>query len=185
MGGPEEFNIWGTVVFKGCCQIGTGGRITVGEYGTLIIGDGGSIMSQCNITAYKYVEIGDNLLMAHASQIFDTGYHYVVDFNNHRVKQIASPIHIGNNCWICNSASVMGGVSIPNRTIIASHSLVNKDMKDVPEESIVGGIPAKLIATGYRKIDQPEILRKVSRYFSANPNAIEYIFNDDIDNNMF
>lgn len=185
MGGPEEFNIWGTIVFKGKCQIGTGGKITVGDCGKLILGDDSKIMSQCNITAYKFVTIGNSFLMAHRSQIFDTGYHYVADFNNHRVKQIAAPIHIGSNCWICNSSSIMGGVSIPNHTIIASHSLVNKDMAGIPEESIVGGSPAKLIGTGYRKINKPEMLRKVSRYFSVNPYEIEFKFEENINHKLF
>lgn len=139
MGGPEEFNIWGTIVFKGRCQIGTGGKITVGTNGVLVLGDECNIMSQCNITAYKLVDVGDNLLMAHASQIFDTGYHYVADFNKRRVKQIGAPIIIGSNCWICNSSTVMGGTQLPNYTIVASHSLVNKDFSKIPEESIVGG----------------------------------------------
>lgn len=183
--GAEEFNIWGTIVFKGRCQIGTGGKITVGTNGVLVLGDECNIMSQCDITAYKLVDVGDNLLMAHASQIFDTGYHYVADFNKRRVKQIGTAIIIGSNCWICNSSTVMGGTQLPNYTIVASHSLVNKDFSKILEESIVGGMPARVIATGYRKIDNSEMQKSIENYFAENPESADYIFENDVNHNLF
>ena len=103
MGGNSEFNIWGTIAFNGKCQIGTACKICVGENAKLVFGDDSKVMSQCNITAYKSVVIGTNLLMAHASQIFDTSYHFVLDRNRNIVKPIASYMKIGDNCWICNS----------------------------------------------------------------------------------
>lgn len=185
MGGPEEFNIWGTIVFKGKCQIGTGGKITVGDCGKLILGDDSKIMSQCNITAYKFVTIGNSFLMAHRSQIFDTGYHYVADFREHKVKRLASPISIGNNCWQCNSSTIMGGVILPDCTIIASKSLVNKNLSDLPEESIIGGSPAKLIATGYRLVQNKTMCRIIGSFFTSEPDASEYIFSKDISHDDF
>ena len=174
MGGKSEFNIWGLVVFKGTCQIGTGCKICVGENGKLEFGDEAKIMSQCHITAYKSVEIGNNMLMAHASQIFDTSYHYVLDREKNIVKSIASHVKIGDNCWICNSSTIMGQITIPSNTIVASHSLVIKDMNTIPEYSVVAGHPAKMVASGRERVYSPKLETEINSFFSSHPDA-EYM----------
>lgn len=180
MGGPEEFNIWGTIVFKGKCQIGTGGKIIVGLNGKLELGNDCNIMSACNICAYESVSIGDNLLVAHAAQIFDTGFHFVADMNTSRVKARGTPVVIGNDCWVCNSATIMGGSYLPDKTIVASHSLVNKNLKDIPTRSLIAGIPAKLIKSGIVKIDDISVLQEIEEFFNIHPDATEYILTRDL-----
>jgi len=54
------------------------------------------------------------------------------------------PITIGDHCWIGGSAVIYPGVTISNRFIIAAGAVV---VKDVPDDSIVGGNLAKLIRT--------------------------------------
>lgn len=49
---------------------------------------------------------------------------------------------VGNDVWIGYGALIMGGIKIGNGAIIAAGSVVTKD---VPDYSIVGGVPAKLI----------------------------------------
>ena len=49
---------------------------------------------------------------------------------------------IGDNVIICCGAKVIGGVNIGNNTIIGAQALV---IHDVPENAIVGGVPAKVI----------------------------------------
>jgi len=51
-------------------------------------------------------------------------------------------IVIGNDVWIGENSTVMGGVTIGDGAIIASKAVVTKD---VPPYAIVGGIPAKII----------------------------------------
>lgn len=53
-----------------------------------------------------------------------------------------APISIGNDVWIGARAIIMDGVSIGDGAIIASNSVVTKD---VPQFAIVGGVPAKII----------------------------------------
>lgn len=52
------------------------------------------------------------------------------------------PVIIGNDVWIGINCGIMGGVTIGDGAIIATSSIVTKD---VPPYSIVGGIPAKVI----------------------------------------
>jgi acetyltransferase-like isoleucine patch superfamily enzyme len=51
-------------------------------------------------------------------------------------------IHIKRNAWIGAGATVLPGVTIGENAIVAAGAVVTKD---VPDNSIVGGIPAKHI----------------------------------------
>lgn len=178
--GNSQLNIWGKVIFRGTCEIGSGNKINVGENGLLDLGDGTKITSFCNVTAYSKISIGTQSWIAHRCQVFDTNFHYIADFNKNIVKKQATPIFIGEYCWICNSSTITGGAIIPDKTIVASNSLVGKDFSAIPSESIIGGIPAKLISTGYRKIESKNFLIKINNYFKENPDSIKFTLNDDI-----
>lgn len=53
-----------------------------------------------------------------------------------------SAIVIGNNGWIGFNATILPGVSIGDGAIVAAGAVVTKD---VPANTIVGGVPAKFI----------------------------------------
>jgi acetyltransferase-like isoleucine patch superfamily enzyme len=55
---------------------------------------------------------------------------------------IFMPIRVGNNVFLGVRCMVMPGVTIGNNVIVAAGSLVTSD---VPDNSIVGGIPARII----------------------------------------
>jgi len=55
---------------------------------------------------------------------------------------IGKPIHIKKNAWIGANAMILPGVIIGENAIVAAGAVVSKD---VPDNTIVGGIPAKFI----------------------------------------
>lgn len=55
---------------------------------------------------------------------------------------IGKPILIKKNAWIGANATILPGVTIGENAIVAAGAVVSKD---VPENAIVGGIPAKFI----------------------------------------
>ncbi|CAM3554135.1 sugar O-acetyltransferase [Flavobacterium chungbukense] len=55
---------------------------------------------------------------------------------------IGKPIHIKKNAWIGANATILPGVTIGENAIVAAGAVVSKD---VPDNTIVGGIPAKFI----------------------------------------
>ena len=52
------------------------------------------------------------------------------------------PVIIGDGCWICARTILLPGVLIGEGCIVAAGAVVTKD---VPDNSLVAGVPAKLI----------------------------------------
>lgn len=53
-----------------------------------------------------------------------------------------SPVTIGENVWIGSNATILPGVMIGNNSVVAAGAVVTKD---VPENTVVAGVPAKVI----------------------------------------
>ena len=53
-------------------------------------------------------------------------------------------IHVGRGTWLCANSVITSGVTIGKGCVVAAGSVV---MKDVPDYSVVCGVPAKLIKT--------------------------------------
>lgn len=63
-------------------------------------------------------------------------------------------IEIGDDVWIGYGSTILSGVKIGQGAIVAAGSVV---VKDVPEYSIVGGVPAKILKYRFSE----EIIRKL------------------------
>lgn len=68
--------------------------------------------------------------------------------------EITKPITVGNNVYIGNNAIIMPGVNIGNNVIIGAGAIVTKD---IPDNSLAVGIPARVIKTA------DEYLEKLKR----------------------
>ena len=97
------------------------------------------INSGCRFQDQGGIYIGNNVLI---------GHNIVLATLNHeenpqkRGNLIPSPIKIGNDVWIGSNATILPGVTIGDGAIIAGGAVVTKD---VGENTIVGGVPAKYI----------------------------------------
>lgn len=56
--------------------------------------------------------------------------------------EYSKPITVRENVWICSGATVCGGVTIGENSVVAAGAVVTRD---VPPNTIVGGVPAKVI----------------------------------------
>lgn len=67
-------------------------------------------------------------------------------------------ILIGNDVWIGNNATILGGVRIGDGAVVAAGSMV---VKDVPSYAVVGGNPAKIICYRFSE-DVIERLKRIA-----------------------
>lgn len=169
----------GKIIFHGKGLIGTGNKVCVASHAILDIGENFKITDMCNIGCYSEISIGAQSRIVHRCQILDANYHYVANFYKRVVPRWTHPIKIGKGCWICNTTTVTGGTVLPDYTIVASNSLVGKDYSDIPESSMLGGIPAKLIATGFRRVENSKLERKIAAYYRENPHGLYQIPDDE------
>lgn len=107
----------------------------------------------------RHIKFGKNVFVNHACTFLDLGGITVEDdvqigpkvnliTENHPVDPSKrkhldlKSITIKRNAWIGAAATILPGVTIGENSIVAAGAVVNKD---VPANTIVGGIPAKII----------------------------------------
>jgi acetyltransferase-like isoleucine patch superfamily enzyme len=105
-----------------------GGRIETGEYVGINFG--------CEITSERLIKIGHYTSIGPHTTIYDTSFHPVNEGEEVRT----GPVEIGKNVWIGRDVLILPGVTIGDHSVVASGSIV---VKDVPPRTLVAGFPAK------------------------------------------
>lgn len=97
------------------------------------------INSGCKFQDQGGVSIGDDGLIGHNTVLATLNH----DLDPRcRADMHPDPIVIGRNVWIGSNVTVLPGVSIGDNSVVAAASVVTKD---VPENSIVVGSPARVV----------------------------------------
>jgi acetyltransferase-like isoleucine patch superfamily enzyme len=136
------WDVSGTIIFKGKAHIGHGSKISVWENGKLILGKNFTINAESTLIASEKIEFGDDCLLSWEILIMDTDFHPILEKSGTRCNP-ASPIYIGNKVWIGCRCLILKGSGIPDQSIIAANSLVNKKL--VGENNIFGGNPLHIL----------------------------------------
>ena len=114
---------------------------------TISIGDNVSIGDYSHITAIDRIIIKSGVLTGQFVTITDNS-HGLSDFTDtdtaptFRKLSSKGPILIEENVWIGEKASIMPGVNIGRGSVVAANAVVTKD---VPPNTLVAGVPAKII----------------------------------------
>ncbi|WP_109128990.1 sugar O-acetyltransferase [Aggregatibacter segnis] len=95
----------------------------------------------CTILDNAPVTIGDNVMFAPSVSLYTVGHPIDPELRLAGWEQ-ARPITIGNNVWLGGNVIVLGGVTIGDNAVIASGSVVTKD---VPANSLAMGSPCRVV----------------------------------------
>lgn len=109
----------------------------------ITFGDNTSTGHHTEISANNKIVIGENVIMG--------AYTYITD-SNHGYKNLEVPIRknpmeveetiVGSNVWLGRNVMLLKGSHIGDNSIVAAGSVVTKK---IPDNMIVGGVPAKIL----------------------------------------
>ena len=98
------------------------------------------INQNCTIDDLGGVDIGDDVMIGPNVSIITSGH--PLEPSLRRSFVTAAPIVIERNVWIATGATVIGGVTVGENSVVAAGAVVTRD---VPANSLVGGVPARII----------------------------------------
>lgn len=108
------------------------------------MGEGCSISPDSHISDAPFIRLGDNVRLASCTLMAHDGVINML-MKAYDVKLDAiDRIDIGNHVFIGYRATVLRGVSIGDRCVVAAGAVVTKD---VPPNTVVGGVPARRICS--------------------------------------
>jgi acetyltransferase-like isoleucine patch superfamily enzyme len=97
------------------------------------------------LDARRGLTIGSNVNLSNEVMIW-TLHH---DYNSEYFDNVGAPVFIDDYAWICSRAIILPGVSIGKGAVVAAGAVVNKD---IAPYTVVGGVPAKVIAQRNSKL---------------------------------
>jgi maltose O-acetyltransferase len=131
--------------------------LNVGK-GTLILGrldlSGGpgwssrlTIGERCMLNSPLFIDLNDEVRIEDEVNI---GHHVMLITSSHKVGRAnrraglltTGPIVLEVGCWVSAGATVLPGVTVGRGAVVAAGAVVTKD---VPRNTLVGGVPAKVV----------------------------------------
>ena len=122
----DDFRIWS--IYR---------RTMISGWGRIRIGDRVFINSGVVLFSVHEVVIGDDVAIANEA--------YVTDTSSHGIEGrplVNKTVRIGDGSWVGARSIILPGVTIGSRVVVAAGSVVTRD---VPDDTLVGGNPAKEI----------------------------------------
>ena len=122
-----------SVVESYCCINNAVGDVTIGDYTRIGI----------HCTVIGPVCIGSHVNLAQGITV--TALNHIFKDSSRRIDEqgvSTKPVVIGDDVWIGANAVILPGVTIGSHCVVAAGAVVTKD---VPNHTLVGGIPAKVI----------------------------------------
>ncbi|MGY4727341.1 sugar O-acetyltransferase [Burkholderia pyrrocinia] len=103
---------------------------------------GRNVFVNQNCTFYDLggLEIGDDVMTGPNVSLITSGH--PVEPSRRRDFVVAKPIAIERNVWIGAGATIIGGVTVGEHSVVAAGAVVTRD---VPPNTLVGGNPATVI----------------------------------------
>lgn len=103
---------------------------------------GQNVFVNQNCTFYDLggLDIGDDVMIGPNVSLITAGH--PIEPSQRRAATIGQPIVIERNVWIAAGATIIGGVTVGENSVVAAGSVVTRD---VPANTLVAGNPARVI----------------------------------------
>ena len=110
--------------------------------GGVDISVGRNVFINQNCTFYDLggLDIADDVMIGPNVSIITSGH--PIEPSQRRAGVTAKPIAIEKNVWIAAGATIIGGVTVGENSVVAAGSVITKN---VPPNMLVGGNPARVI----------------------------------------
>jgi len=125
-----EVKIWRDVWVDDYSNLSVGDAVTIGKSVMLICGGG--------------VTIGDRVMIGHGAKLISGG-HQIPEARQSPMRWSGpelSQVSIADDAWIGAGAIILPGVTVGRGAVVAAGAVVSNA---VPDYTIVGGVPARLI----------------------------------------
>ena len=137
---PDEIlNILGEIVGEKLKNVAVFTPVYINYGKNLKIGKNVFINFDCTFLTLGGITIEDDVLIGPKVSLITENHPLEPQ---HRKGLIGKSILIKNNAWIGANATILPGVTIGENAVVAAGAVVSKD---VPDNVVVGGIPAKII----------------------------------------
>jgi len=128
-----------------------GDQVTLNRYSYVQGGDGGvrlgnhvEINNFSIINGTGGVDIGDDTLIGPGVRIISYQHQYSAGQLIRTQSAEKGSIRIGHDCWIGANAVILAGITIGNGSVVGAGAVVTRD---VPENQIAFGVPARIIVS--------------------------------------
>ena len=135
----------GQFLVNGHIQFGKDYFVYIKKGAQLQMGHMASLASQGKIICTNSISLGSWARIGSESQLMDTNFHQMIDTTTNEKIHTTNSITIGNYNFFSNRVSIMSNTITPDFCTIASNSLTNKNYTFLGRNTLIGGLPAKLI----------------------------------------
>ena len=169
---PTQLNISGILIFNGSCIISGGVALIIQsktatcEIGNqCVIGGGSTIKSLDTLYIGDYTRITGNCI------VMNSNMHYVKNIETGLIQKTWGPIIIGKWCWINQGTTITKGSVVPDYSIVARNSFLNKDYSQKGPNAFIVGAPAQVKNNYSQRIFSLKKEAELKAFFLANPEA--------------
>jgi acetyltransferase-like isoleucine patch superfamily enzyme len=129
-----------TIQIRGHNEIGRGSLVWLLEGGQLEMLGNSFTAGNNMLIAKEKVTIGEDCSIAWGVTICDHDFHKT--YSQGMPNPETRPVVIGNGAWLGMNCTILKGVTVGERAIVAAGAVV---ARDVPPHTLVAGVPARVV----------------------------------------